>query len=158
MIYYFRRYQVEPSPAYPARSLERPVIPLFISGPRGALPYLGLLDTGSDDTKIPLAIAERLGIELDRGHPVPFRGVGGEVFGVYGTVTLELRQSPKSYRWTTVAAFLPDPPDATDEESAIITLGHTGFFRYFRAAFDYQRIRVDIRPNSLFSRVALPRR
>ncbi len=110
----------------------------------------GLLDIGADDTKFPLSVATRLGVEVDRTRPILFRGVGGEAVGFFGEVALELRQSPTTWVWTARVAFLPDPPDATREERTNITLGHTGFFRYFHVTFDYQRQRVRIRPNRLF--------
>jgi hypothetical protein len=151
----FRRAEVQPTPAYPSGAIDRPVIPIWVGareGPRR--PHLGLLDTGSDDTKFPMAVAERLGVELDRDHPVLFRGVGGEAVGYFGDVILELRQSPRSWCWAARVAFLPGPMDDSAEDRIMIALGHTGFFRYFHVGFDYQRGRVRIRPNGLF--VGLP--
>lgn len=152
MTYKFRRFVVPPSPAYPSGAIYRPVIPIWV-GPRGGplKPYFGLLDTGSDDTKLPLSEAERLGVALDRGHPVPFRGVGGFAVGYYGEVVLELRQSPKVYSWVARAVFLPLPPGSDLEDRTTITLGHAGFFRHFHVGFDYQRYRVELKPNRLFA-------
>jgi hypothetical protein len=155
VIFRFRRSEVQPSPVYPSGVIDRPEVPIGIaSGDRQCKPFLGLLDTGSDDTKLPISVAERLGVSLDRDHPILFRGVGGTTLGYYGEVVLELRQSPKSYRWAAHVAFLPDPDDITSEERIAITLGHAGFFRSFHVGFDYQRRRVRIRPNGLF--VGLP--
>jgi hypothetical protein len=151
----FKRYDVQPAPTYPSGVIYRPVIPIWIGaedGPRK--PYFGLLDTGSDDTKFPMSVSDRLGVLLDRDHLIAFRGVGGEAFGYFGKVTMELRQTPRTWRWSANVAFLPPPKDASPEEEITITLGHTGFLRYFHVAFDYQRGRVKIRPNRLF--VGLP--
>lgn len=151
MIYRFRSEEIEPSPAYPFRFIRRPKIPVWVGvgdGPRR--PFLGLLDTGADDTKMTIAQAERLGVSIDRAHPMPYRGVRGFTFGYFGEVTMELRQSPRSYVWTVQVAFLPDPMDATQDDHARVVLGHTGFFRYFHARFDYQRNFVKIKPNGLF--------
>jgi hypothetical protein len=152
VIFKFRRAEVQPTPAYPSDIIYRPEIPVWI-GPSGGrrLPFFGLLDTGSDDTKLPLSIAHRFGVELDRDHPIVFRGVGGMAVGHYGEVVLELRQSPRSYIWAAHVAFLPDPDDATSEERMTIILGHAGFFRYFHVGFDYQRGRVRVRPNGLLA-------
>ena len=152
MIFGFRPAHVQPTPSYPSAVIYRPKIPIWV-GSRGGRrrPFLGLLDTGSDDTKLPRSVAESLGIDLDRAHPILFRGVGGHAVGHYGEVTLELRQSPKSYVWAAHVAFLPDPEETADEDRVTITLGHTGFFRFFHVGFDYQRGRVRIRPNGLFS-------
>jgi hypothetical protein len=54
--------------------------------------------------------------------------------------------------WSARVAFSPDPKkDAAPEERMTVILGHTGFFRYFHVGFDYQRGRVQIWPNGLFS-------
>jgi hypothetical protein len=152
VIFPFRRAEVQPTPGYPSGIILRPEVPVWIGLPGGRRrPYFGLLDTGSDDTKLPLSIAHRFGVALGGDHPIVFRGVGGLAVGFYGEVVLELRQSPKSYIWTAHVAFLPDPVDATPEERIAILLGHAGFFRHFHVAFDYQRGRVRIRPNGLFA-------
>jgi hypothetical protein len=147
----FQRADIEPTPAFPSNVIYRPVIPIWI-GPKGGplKPFLGLLDTGADDTALPLSEAGRLGVSLDRSHPIPFRGVGGPTFGYFGEVTMELRRSPKFYRWTIQVAFMPKPKDASPEELTLVYLGHSGFFRFFNAKFDYQRNRVKIHPNGLF--------
>ncbi len=150
MIFPFRPFPVHPSPAYPSPIIQRPVIPIWARAPgRSRVPFFGLLDTGSDDTKFPIAAADRLGVELDRSRPIVFRGVGGVARGYYGEVILELRQSPRSWVWSAQVAFLADP-EGSDDEGIIVTLGHAGFFRYFHAAFDYQRGRARLRPNGLF--------
>jgi len=147
----FQRVDVDPTPAFPTDVIYRPVIPILIGpkdGPRK--PFFGLLDTGADDTVLPLSEAVRLGVTLDRSVLVGFQGMGGGSNGFYGEVSLELRRSPRSYIWTTWAAFLPDPPGVSPEDRPNISLGHSGFFRFFRADFDFQRHRVKIRPNGLF--------
>jgi hypothetical protein len=147
----FRRIDIDPTPAFPTNVIYRPIVPIWIGpkdGPRK--PLFGLLDTGADDSALPLSEAKRLGVTLDRSLLVKFRGVGGETNGFFGEVTMELRQPPKSYIWTSWVAFLPDRMDASSEEKAIVSLGHSGFFRYFHAHFDFQRHRVNIRPNGLF--------
>jgi hypothetical protein len=151
VIYRFMRGDVQPTPAYPFDTIFRPEIAVWIgvgTGPRR--PYYGLLDTGADDTKVPLSQAEPLGVTLDHEHPILFRGVGGMAVGYFGDVTMELRQSPRSYVWTATVSFLPDPANVTPRDRVTISLGHTGFFRYFNADFDFQRGRVKIHPNGLF--------
>jgi hypothetical protein len=113
----------------------------------------GLLDTGADETKLPMDVAAALGVEIDPQEPARFLGIAGQqAKGFYGKdVGFELRQGKKSYRWVVPkVAFLYYPPDANGEERITITLGHVGFFRYFNVTFDNQRARVKIRPNGLF--------
>jgi hypothetical protein len=150
VIFPFRRAEVDPCPAYPTGVIDRPVIPIWVSSGGKPIPFFGLLDTGSDDTKFPIAIADELGVILDREHPILFRGVGGVVIGHYGEVELTLRRSPRSYRWKALVAFLPDRGGGDAQERATITLGHAGFFRHFHASFDFQRGQVKVWPNGLF--------
>jgi hypothetical protein len=149
----FRPCDVEPSPAHPSNRIWRPIVPIRIVGRSGTQRLFGHLDTGADETKLPMEVASNLGIEIDPQQPARFQGLGGQqAKGFYGEdVCLELRQGQKSYRWLIAKiAFLYDPPDANEEEKITITLGHVGFFRYFNVAFDHQRSRVKIRPNGLF--------
>jgi hypothetical protein len=151
VIFQFRPDEIEPSPAYPFDIIYRPKIPVWVGvgdGPK--VPFFGLLDTGADDTKMTFAQAERLGVNLDRRYPIEFRGVRSTTFGYFGEVTLQLRQSPRSYVWSAQVAFLPDPIDPLPDEQSRMVLGHTSFFRYFQANFDFQRNRVKLKPNKLF--------
>jgi hypothetical protein len=111
------------------------------------------LDTGADESKLPMSLAVPLRVVINPREPAHFLGVGGQqAKGFYGTgVVLELRQGKRSYRWAVPkVAFVYDVPGADDEGSITITLGHVGFFRYFNVTFDSQRSRVEIRPNGLF--------
>jgi len=151
VIYPFRPFPTSPSRAYPLDVIYRPVIPIWIGAPGGRrLPYYGLLDTGSDDTKMSFSEAERLGVTVDRSDPILFRGLGGIARGYYGEVVLELRQSPRSWVWSAKVAFVPDEKEDAPEDRMRVILGHAGFFRHFHASFDFQRGRARVRPNGLF--------
>lgn len=152
-MYPYRRYDVAPSPAHPHPTIGRPVVPIRATGPSGTLRIFGRLDSGADETKLPMHMARSLGVEINPREPAHFLGVGGQQSrGFYGTgLVPEFRQGKKSYRWSVPkVAFVYEMPDSDDEESIIMTLGHVGFFRYFHVAFDDQRARVDIRPNGPF--------
>lgn len=148
----FRPCDVAPSPAHPSTTIWRPIIPIRASGPAGSRRLFGLLDTGADETSLPMEIATDLGIAIDPREPARFEGLGGQAKGFYGRdVRFELKQGKRSFAWQVArVAFLYDPPDADDEEKVTITLGHVGFFRYFTTTFDNQRSRVEVRPNGLF--------
>ncbi len=149
----FRPFDVEPSPAHPFPTIWRPVVPIRVSGPAGTSRLLGLLDTGADETTIPMNVAAHLGIELDPRELARFKGTGGQqAKGFYGKdVGFEFRQGKKSYRWVVPkVAFLYPPLAANGEETITITLGQIGCLRYFTVTFDNQRARVEIRPNGLF--------
>ena len=149
----FRPREVAPSPAHASTRIWRPIVPIRVFGPAGIRLAFGLLDTGADETKLPMELATHLGIEIDTSEPARFVGVAGQqAKGFYGKdVGFELRQNNRSYRWIIPkVAFLYDFPESPDEERITITLGHVGFFRFFNADFDYQRSCVSIRPNGLF--------
>lgn len=154
MIFPFRPFEVDPNPAYPSGVIHRPVIPVWVSAGDRPVPLFGLVDTGADDTKMPRSVADRLGASLDLDHPTVFRGLGGFAVGHYGDVVLELRQSPKVYRWAARVAFLRDRDDDDPSDRVTITLGHAGFLRHFHTSFDFQRGRLRIRPNRLFQGIA----
>jgi len=113
----------------------------------------GLLDSGADETKLPMDLAHSLGVELSPHKPARFRGIAGQqARGFYGKdVGFELKQGKTSYRWVVPkVAFLYDPRELNSEDTIIITLGQVGFFRFFTVTIDNQRARVEIRPNGLF--------
>jgi hypothetical protein len=152
VIYPLRRDEIEPTRAYPSPFIYRPRIPIWVGvGDGRRKPFFGLLDTGADDTKMTFSQGERLGVTLDRGSPIPFRGVRSPTFGYFGEVVLELRQNDLSYIWPAEVAFLPDPIDPDEEDRARIVLGHTSFFRYFRVTFDFEENQVELEPNGLFA-------
>jgi hypothetical protein len=149
----FRPCDVVPSAAHPFPTIWRPIVPIRVSGPAGTSKLFGLLDTGADETTIPMNVAALLGLELDPREPARFLGTGGQqAKGFYGKdVGFEFRQGKKSYRWVIPkVACLYDPPEAIGEETITLTLGQIGFLRYFNVTFDNQRARVEIRPNGLF--------
>jgi hypothetical protein len=151
MIFPFRPYAIEPNPAYSFDTIHRPVIPVRIGvgdGPR--IPLFGLCDTGADDSSLTTSQAERLGIPPPRSRPLVFQSATGSTIGYFAEVTMELRQAPRSYVWKAQVAVFPGPSRPEDEDPTRVILGHTGFFRYFSVAFDFQRRRLRVRPNRLF--------
>jgi hypothetical protein len=149
----FRAREVAPSPGHASTRIWRPIVPIRVFGPAGIRLAFGLLDTGADETKLPMELAKPLGISIDTAEPARFLGIAGQqAKGFYGRdVGFELRQNKRSYRWIVRRiAFLYDYAEAPDEERITITLGNVGFFRFFNTDFDYQRGRVSIRPNGLF--------
>jgi hypothetical protein len=151
--YPFRPCEVDASPAHNSTRIWRPIVPIRVIGPAGMGRVFGLIDTGADETNLPMEIATRLQIEIDPTEPARFRGVARQqAKGFYGKdVTFELRQGKTSYRWIVPkVAFMYDPPGSADDDRILVTLGHVGFFRFFNITLDYQRGRVTIHPNGLF--------
>ena len=61
----YRRYDDSPSQLYPGGKIWRPELDITISGPNGSNADLAILDTGSDQTVLPLSMASALGVALD---------------------------------------------------------------------------------------------
>lgn len=100
----------------------RPALPVLIRGGSRTLKYTLLIDTGADETMLPMQIADRLGVKFEEGE-APFRGVGSEMqYGRRGDVTISFGGGRFSF--TCRALFHP--------ELRVPLLGHTGFFERYR--------------------------
>ncbi len=149
----FRPFDVVPSPAHNSTRIWRPIVPIRVFGPAGMRHVFGSVDSGADETEVPMEIAKELGIEIDHREPARFRGLSGhQAKGFYGKdLGFELRQGKRSHRWVVPrVAFLYEPFDTPEYDKITVTLGNVGFFRFFNVTFDYQRGHVRINPNGLF--------
>ncbi len=140
MRFRYLAFDVSPTPAHPDIStVDRPYIPIRVVGPRGTARLDGLLDTGADETVLPLFVAGRVGVEIDPEAQARFRGVGGHLVTVtYGRVELEVGSGFRAVRWPATVAFL---------DSGIPILGHEGFLQYYTASFNGHRGHVTLTPN-----------
>jgi hypothetical protein len=97
---------VDPSPGSPDEPVYRPKIPVRLRGPLGddALTF-ALVDTGADETVVPLSLAGPLRVELGSkvhalydagGRPNPVR---------YGDVELTIGDGSNSCSWRARVAF-----------------------------------------------------
>jgi hypothetical protein len=136
-------FAVAATPAHPGSTVAyRPYIPIRIIGPGGSARLHGLVDTDADQTVLPRAIAEPLGIDIDPEARARFRGVGGHlVTAYYGRVELEVGTRSRRYRWPVTVAFL--------DSAAGVILGHAGFLHYFTASVNGQHRYVTIAPNNM---------
>ena len=122
----------------------RPEIPITISGPNGSVALIGLVDTGSDFSIFPQAIAELLGIGL-----LPIANRGASVFGgspvplLSGTATLTVEQDDESLRWETSVEFF----DFGHESDTTAILGYSGFLEFFTAIFDGDSLLLSLLAN-----------
>jgi predicted aspartyl protease len=123
----------------------RPEIPVTIVGSAGSATYVGLVDTGSDNTIFPKSVADLLGIPV-----LAATGPAASVFGgqriqlLTADVTLKLDADGESIVWRTQVCFFDFP--SADEETVI--LGHAGFLDYLTATFDGQAGILTLIPNS----------
>ena len=127
--------------------LRRPEIPVKIRGPKGSATYVGLVDTGSDNTIFPRAVADFLGISLEATSGPQASVFGGQRIRLRtGGAVLSLESGDESMGWNTPVCFFEFP--TANEETVI--LGHAGFLDYFTATFDGKLGIVTLIPNDDF--------
>jgi hypothetical protein len=107
--------------------IHRPTVEVRVTGPKQNQVYRGRLDTGSDDTILPWADIEYLGVDLIPGKSVEILGLGGSIRVMYGYVDFEILGPDGPVRWSHLAAFSP---------GGHTIFGLTGFLEYFVARFD----------------------
>lgn len=123
----------------------RPEVPLVVHGPRGAMKWHALVDTGADNTVLPSSLAETLGIQT-----TPCRGPNAVAFGgqqismSFAEVELELPFDDGSLRWPAHVFFCE--PNEESQETPI--LGHQGFLDFFTATFIGEECALELTPNA----------
>jgi hypothetical protein len=122
----------------------RPEVPLRIFGPNGSAMYMALVDTGADNTIMPMTIARELGITTHRGKGPGAAAFGGQEISLsHADVELELTQDENSLRWRARVQFFGSP----DIEPETLIVGHQGFLDHFTAIFDGEQLTLDLQPN-----------
>jgi hypothetical protein len=128
------------------RLILRPVITVRIGGPRASARWDALVDTGADETLLPLSRGELLGVILDRDATSQAAGITGELLTIlYGDVEFQIGDGHETARWRTTVRFV-DFGSADDE---VIVLGHGGCLDYFTAEFDGENADLQLKANSL---------
>ncbi len=128
----------------------RPEIPIPVVGPAGSAAYVGLVDTGSDNTILPKSVADYLGITI---QPMP--GPAANVFGgqrvqlLAGETILKLEADGEILAWRAAVCFF----EFTSETEESVILGHSGFLDYLTATFDGQLATLTLTPNDELPRV-----
>ena len=133
----------------PSDNAPRPFVSIRIQGPVGSRRLRSaLLDTGSQDTLFPAALAEPLGILLGgERHAIKWRG---ERYWVeFQTVDLELAQNEVVWRWQTQVGFTPAP-------LAYALLGQRSCLDFLDATFCGADQVVELATNRLFPGSATP--
>jgi hypothetical protein len=123
----------------------RPLVPLSAIGPKGLVRQFGraLVDSGADDTVLPLAVVGRLGVALlpDTGHRIRWRGQPHPLR--FGRVVLGLSDGQTTYEWPAVVAFSPAP-------IAYPLLGNAGCLEFFDVRFRGAARVVELVPNGSY--------
>lgn len=128
----------------------RPEIPVRIRGPRGQGHYVALVDTGADNSVVPVRIADDLGIDLHPSTGPDLVTLGGEKLPVHiGEIEIEVGDAEESVRWLAAVHFF----DFASAEHETLVFGHAGFLDYFTAVFDGLWATLTLTPNATLPRL-----
>jgi predicted aspartyl protease len=121
----------------------RPEVPLTLHGPNGSRQYIALVDTGADNTILPIAVAHHFGIETVAAQGPAAVAFGGQrILLSYADVELSLSDSDATLRWLARVFFVEDAE--SDEETLVV--GHQGFLDFFVAIFDGSECELELIP------------
>ena len=147
MKFRYKPYPNTPSATIPDGVLYRPVIPLRITGNQGDAYVWALVDTGADETLMPRALAEVIGIEPNDARQTWVSGYGGSRVPVApAEVTLQIGRAGKSLSWQATIGFAP----FEEPEDEIALLGHAGALQFFNITFSGNKREVEITPAKNF--------
>jgi hypothetical protein len=128
------------------RLILRPVITIRIVGPKSEARWDALVDTGADETILPLSLADLLGVELDQEVTSQAVGISGDKLTLYyGEVEFQMAVEAESATWRTTVGFV----DFGSSDDEVIILGHGGCLDFFTAKFNGESAELDLIPNVL---------
>jgi len=101
----------------------RPEIPVTIRGRNGSATYLGLVDTGSDNTIFPASVANYLGIDIETTRQPEASIFGGQRLHLLtGEAILSLDSEEESATWNAPICFF----DFSIQGEEMVILGQAG--------------------------------
>ena len=132
------------------RLILRPVITVQIAGPQAAARWDALVDTGADETLLPLSLSQLLGVDLDGRPTSQAAGISGDKLTIhYGEVSLQISSENETIEWRDMVGFV----DFQDVEDEVIVLGHGACLDYFTAIFDGERAELTLQANGLLPQI-----
>ena len=137
--YDYRKFPIKkPSRAFPRRfSASRPVIPIQVISGDKRVGYLALIDSGADVCIFHAEIGEIIGITIESGKEMTFKGVTGEELTAYFH---DIKIGVGGYELDCYAGFsrgLSNMPYGV--------LGQMGFFSSFNILLDYNGERIELK-------------
>lgn len=128
------------------RLILRPVISIRIIGSKSEARWDALVDTGADETLLPMSLAEVLEVELDQQLTSEAAGISGDRLKIhYGDVEFQIAVDQKVVAWKTTVGFVEF--GSSDDE--VIILGHGGCLDDFTSTFDGENAELELIPNRL---------
>jgi hypothetical protein len=144
MKFTYREYVSQMTGIADFRLIMRPVISIAVSGPHAVVQCQALVDTGADETILPLSFAKALGVKFDPQLTSLASGVTGDTLTMnYGEVEFRIDDGTESVQWSTIVGFVDFGRSADD----VVILGHGGCLDYFTAIFDGERAELELIPN-----------
>ena len=123
------------------QTLHFPVILARVSGPLGTYLVQGLVDTGAQETLLPLQYLNHLGVV--RGERYLLASANRTpIYAWLGAVDFEQARGRTTYRWSARVGFTP--------RRNIAIFGQAGFLDHFTAIFDGLHHRLTLQPNGTF--------
>lgn len=135
------KYSQFPAPDQTGVFIYRPTIPIIFKYKANFILVEALVDSGADQTILPVEIATALNIPLDASSATSFLGAGGNQFEVYRSqVPIQhILRMPgfRSIQWRTKVYFTQAQPT--------ILLGQDGFLDRFRVTLDGIKKQIEIK-------------
>ena len=122
----------------------RPILSVRLFGPSGSRLFDGCLDSASDDTIFPQALAQSLGIDLTgapRGEARPIDGFA--IPYLYARTRLRISDGWQQCEWEAMIGF-------ANLQLRWALLGHAGFLDFFDTTLLGSRREAILTPNSSF--------
>ena len=136
--YDYRKFPSEPSKAFPRRfSASRPVIPIQLIRGEKRVKHLALIDSGADVCIFHAEIGEIIGITVESGKLLHFRGITGEQLTAYFH---DIKIEVGGYEFDCYAGF---SRDLSNMPYGIMR--QLGFFSLFNVLLDYNKGRVELK-------------
>jgi len=145
MIFPYREYVSLYPGTTDFRLIMRPVITIRIGGPKAEARWDALVDTGADETLLPMSLADLLGVKLDHQATSLAVGISGDQLTiVYGDVEFQIAAESQMVTWRTTVGFVEF--GTSDDE--VIILGHAGCLDFFTSVFNGELAELEMTPNS----------
>lgn len=118
----------------------RPMIPVQFSFKDESYTDYGMVDSGSDDTILPMSVAVKLGVNLSKLQSYSVCGAGGNIFNTYRAPS-EIKITLKRKKCKTVTL---DSKVYFSEAEGAILLGQTGFLNKLKVTLRGSKKEIQI--------------
>ena len=147
MKFEYKKSFVDPAPGFESGVTYQPIIPIILAGHSGELRFNALVDTGSDQTILPMNDVESItGLLIDRKIISSVQGRlehHTENLFLGRSVHLRLSSNEIEYEFPSSVWF-------SEDGNSPAILGHSGFLEYFTITFEGDMHVLILEPNKKF--------